>query len=136
MDKKDFRKLLSEAFEKNNKEIDKKFDLQAARIKKDVREEFAHFVDVAIIPQFDRIYAELKDIRSWVNDLSHRQDQILRTLEKHEDRFDYLGRRQDKMLEILEKHEDRLDRLSHRQDRVLEILEKHGKRLERIEAKL
>jgi len=126
MEKKDFKKILSESFErydkkskkfledvfeKNNKKIDRKLELQAKGIKRDVREEFGRFVDVAIVPQFDRIYTELKDIRGWVNDLSHRQDQILRTLVKHEDRFDHLGQRQDKILKVLEKRDERLGRI-------------------------
>ena len=130
MEKKDFKNLLSETFGKYDKKsekflketIEKNNKFLIKIIKREVREEFGHFVGVAIVPQFDRIYTELKDIRGWVNDLSHRQDQMFRTLEKHEDRFDHLGSRQDKILETLEKQG--------------EILEKHGGQLERIEAKL
>lgn len=134
MDKKDFKSLLSEAFEKNNKKIvgrfegrDRKFrkllkvsferydnglkkflkkvfEENNKKIRRDVREEFSRFVDVSIIPQFE-------DIRKEMNDASHCRDQILRTLVKHEDRFDHLDQRQDKILKVLEKQGGRLERI-------------------------
>jgi len=130
MDKRDFKNLLSEGFEKQDRKFgsllkdsferyDKKskkflkktFEENNKKIKKDISEEFSRFVEISIVPQFDRIYTELKDIRGWVNDLSHRQDQILRTLVKHEDRFDHLGNRQDEILKVLEKQGSRLERI-------------------------
>lgn len=91
------RKFLKESFEKNNKKIDRKLELQAKRIKKDIRGEFGRFVDVAIVPQFDKIYTELREIKDWVNDLSHLQDRMLKISEKHG--------------EILGKHGDQLERI-------------------------
>ena len=69
MDKKDFKTFLEE----NNKKLVKEFGL---------------FVDTSIVPQFDRIYVELKEIKDWVNDLNHSQDRMLRILEKHEDHLE------------------------------------------------
>ena len=110
MDKKDFKNLLSEALGRQDRKFEKLLKKGFENNNKKLIREFNDFVAVSIVPQFDRIYTELKGLRKrvdstehWVNDLSHSQDQILRTLVKHEDRFDHLGSRQDKILKILEK---------------------------------
>lgn len=115
MEKKDFKNLLSETFDRYDKKskkflrasfekydkglkkfLKKTFEENNKEIEKEVREEFSRFVDVSIIPQFEGIHEEL-------NDMSHRQDQMLRILEKHEDHLEgieanlqkALGRRQE-----------------------------------------
>ena len=103
MDKRDFKNLLSEGFEKQDrkfrsllKDSFERYDKKSKKFSRKSFEknnrkligEFNRFVEISIVPQFDRIYVELKEIKDWVNDLNHSQDRMLRILEKHEDHLE------------------------------------------------
>lgn len=93
MNKRDFKNLLSEALRRQDRKFEKLLKKGFESNNKRLIGEFNNFVAASIVPQFDRIYTELREIKDWVNDLSHSQDRVLNILEKHEDRLERIEAR-------------------------------------------